>query len=204
MMILYLMACKTFHLFMGDDTAVDTGPAVEIQLNPVADIDWAQDGLRINLENGDGYQFAFGIAETSTECGIDTTHGCWTAEDCGGGYVSPQGTNAHPMYCHPLAETGGLLGYSEGLYSVIAGLGENYVVPGQKTGFPAPMCSDETLTTKDDCENGGSVWTTYEFKVTYYLQAIEIGNSNVETECWTWGYDPDHFAERNCKVPLPM
>ena len=187
MIVLYLIACESFHLFVPEDTGFDSGIEEEITLNPVADINWTDEFLGISIENGDGYEFYFGLAETSTECSINTQYGCWTAEDCGSGYLSPQGTNQHNPYCHKLSEIGEELEYSESLYSVIARLNDNRVVPGEKTAFPAP--------TEEN---------SYEFQVTYYLQAIEIGNSNAEPECWVWGLTPDYFSDRNCKVPLPM
>ena len=187
MIIFSLLGCEAFYLNPEEDSGLDSAEEDTIVLNPVADIDWTAEKLVINIENGSGYEFTFGIAETSTECGIDTQYGCWTAEDCGSGYLSPQGDYPHPAYCHPLSEVGEELDYSESIYSVIAGLNENYVVAGKETAFPAP--------TED---------VSYEFQVTYYLQAVEIGNAGSETECWVWGLDPDHFSDRNCKVPLPM
>ena len=187
MIIFSLLGCDAFHLFPEEDSGVETVEEDTVVLNPIADIDWTEEKLLITIQNGSGYTFTFGIAETSTECKVDTQYGCWTAEDCGSGYLSPQGDYPHQAYCHNLSEVGGELEYSESIYSVIAELNENYVVPGKETAFPAP--------TEDD---------SYEFQVTYYLQAVENGSAGAETECWVWGLDPDHFADRNCKVPLPM
>jgi hypothetical protein len=192
MILLTFLACETFHILVPEDTAVITDSAEETRLNPVADIDWTADRLLISITNGSGYEFKFGLVETSTECSIETQYGCWTAEDCGsphsvhtGGYTSPQSDPNldHGSYCHPLSEIGTDLVYSENLFSVING---DEAIGEGKTAFPAPT---EEL--------------SYEFKVTYYLQATEIGGSS-ETECWVWGLDPDHFADRNCKVPIPM
>ena len=190
MLLFTFLACDTFYILVPEDTAVETDTAEETRLNPVADIDWTADRLLISISNGSGYEFKFGLVETSTECSIETQYGCWTAEDCGaphsvheGGYTNPQGTITHNSYCHPLSEIGTDLEYSENLYSVING---DEAIGEGKTAFPAP--TDET---------------SYEFQVTYYLQATEIGGTS-ETECWVWGLDPDHFADRNCKVPIPM
>ena len=186
MIVLYLMACDAFHLFVPEDTGGDSANTEEMVLRPVVDIDWLPNVLSISIENGVGYTFAFGLAETSTECSIDTEYGCWTAEDCFTGYLSPQGTNLHNSYCHPLSEIGKTLEYSADLNAVISRQGEDSVAEGGQTAFPAP--------TEEE---------SYEFKVTYYLQATKVGDPNAETECWVWGLDPDHFEEKNCKVPLP-
>ena len=187
MIIFTLFGCDAFHLFPDEDSGVSSVEEETAVLNPIADIEWTDEKLIISIENGSGYEFIFGIAETSTECSVDTQYGCWTAEDCGSGYLSPQGDYPHQAYCHPLSELGGELEYSESIYSVIAGLNDNYVVAGKETAFPAPTAEE-----------------SYEFQVTYYLQALEIGTSGSETECWVWGLEPDHFSDRNCKVPLPM
>ena len=108
-MLLLLIGCANFGFdWFSDDTAADTGEGVELLPNPTADIDWDADRFRLTITQGDNYSFRFGIAETSAECGINTDVGCWTGEDCGSGYESPQGTYIHSATCHPAVANGTL------------------------------------------------------------------------------------------------
>ena len=45
--------------------------------------------------------------------------------------------------------------------------------------------------------------STYEYGVTYYLQAISTG-ANPTIECWSWGVKPDYYTEVGCKSPIPI
>jgi hypothetical protein len=177
--------CEQFHLFVDEDTAVDTGEDL-LTPNPSIDVTWADGGIEIVIDNGTGFDFQFGIVESSQSCSIDTEYGCWTAEDCINGYITPQDTFAHAPYCHPMGDSGATLAYSESLIDVITSTTGNLVVPGVQTGFPMP--TEES---------------TYEFEVTYYLKAVSTG-ANPTEECWTWGVDPDHFSDAGCKAPIPI
>ena len=179
------IGCEQFHLLVDEDTAVDTAEEVLIP-NPSIDITWGTEGLELLIANGSGYEFEFGMVESSTECSIDIEYGCWTAEDCISGYISPQDNFSHPSYCHPLDDDGEVLLYSSSLIGVITGTVEEYVVIGKQTAFSAP--SDEM---------------SYEFAVTYYLKAISTG-SNPTITCWAWGVNPDHFVSEGCKSPIPV
>jgi len=179
------MGCEQFHLFVDEDTAVDTA-VEELTPNPSIDITWGEEGIELVIENGTGYEFEFGLIESSAECAVDVEYGCWTAEGCISGYITPQETFSHPPYCHSLSDIGGTLAYSSSLIGVITGNSTDYVVQGEQTAFPAP---------EDD--------SSYEFSVTYYLKAVSIG-ANPTIECWAWGVNPDHFASEGCKAPIPV
>jgi len=179
------IGCEQFHILVDEDTAVDTAEEVLVP-NPSIDITWKPEGLELLIANGAGYEFEFGMVESSTECSIDTEYGCWTAEDCISGYISPQETFSHIPYCHPLEDVGDTLDYSSSLIGVITGSVDDYVIQGEQTAFPAPS---------DDM--------SYEFAVTYYLKAISTG-SDPTIECWAWGVNPDHFASEGCKSPIPV
>ncbi len=180
-----LTGCEQFHLFVEDDKATDTAEE-ELTPNPSIDLEWGETGIDIVITNGQGYEFEFGIAESSSECAIDTEYGCWTAEDCISGYQTPQDSFAHSPYCHSLSDIGGSLRYSDSLIGVITGTSPDYVIPGEQTAFPAPTSE-----------------TTYEFSVTYYLKAVSTG-SDPTIECWAWGLNPDHFSSEGCKAPIPI
>ena len=186
-MLLLLIGCANFGFdWFSDDTATDTGDGVDLLPNPTADIDWDAERFRLTITQGDNYSFRFGIAETSAECGINTDVGCWTGEDCGSGYESPQGTFIHSATCHPAVANGTLeLEYSTSLEDVIIGNNEQYVAAGQKTAFPAPTAEQ-----------------SYEFSVTYFLESQNM--TSQEVQCWVWGSDPDYFATRGCRTPIPL
>jgi hypothetical protein len=181
--LLFASGCEQFYLNVDKDTAVDTGEEA-LTPNPTIDLSWAETGIEIELNNGSGYEFVFGMVESTTECSADTEYGCWTAEDCINGYITPQETFAHPSYCHPLSQSGTTLEYSESLVAIITKTDE--VIQGSKTAFPKP-----------------SEDNTYEFSVTYYLQATSTG-ANPTIECWSWGVDPDYFINEGCKSPIPV
>ena len=182
--LLQFIACTTFHLFEDEAVIMDTGDEI-LTPNPTVDLDWNLDALHITFANADNYEFRLGIAETSNECSIDMEYGCWVAEDCLHGYLSPQGNFPHPSYCHVLPGGESTLEYSNSLFGVMSGQNGEMVIPGSKTGFTAP--TDEF---------------SFEFQVTYFLQATQAGSN--EVECWVWGNDPDYFRDQNCKVPLPI
>mgnify|MGYP001327390065 CR=1 FL=1 len=181
--LLFTSGCDQFYLNPDEDTATDTAEE-ELAPNPTIDLSWTEAGIEIELTNGSGYEFTFGIVESTIECAADTEYGCWTAEDCINGYITPQETFAHQPYCHPLAQSGTTLEYSESLVSIITKTDD--IIEGKKTAFPAP---------NED--------STYEFSVTYYLQAVSTG-SNPTIECWTWGVDPDYYISEGCKAPIPV
>ena len=183
--IITILGCEQFHLFVEEDTGIDTAEETIVQ-NPTIDINWGSNSIDIEIQNGSGYDFEFGITESTTSCSIDTEYGCWTAEDCLSGYITPQETFSHPPYCHTLLDSGGSLTYSSSLMGVITGTVDDYVIPGERTAFPAPT---EEL--------------SYEFSVTYILKATSTGADPV-SECWTWGVNPDHFSSENCKAPIPI
>ena len=181
--LLLASGCEQFYLNVDEDTAVDTGEE-ELTPNPTIDLEWTEAGIEIELRNGSGYEFQFGIVESTNECAMDTEYGCWTAEDCVNGYITPQETFAHPVYCHPLSQSGTTLEYSDSLVDVITKTDE--VIQGSKTAFPKP---------NED--------SSYEFSVTYYLQATSTG-ANPTIECWSWGVNPDYYTDEGCKSPIPV
>ena len=181
--LLFAPGCEQFYLNVDEDTALDTGEE-EISPNPTIDLSWNEGGIDIVLSNGSGYEFTFGLVESTTECAADTEYGCWTAEGCINDYITPQETFAHQSYCHPLAQSGTTLQYSESLVAVITKTDD--VIEGTKTAFPAPTDG-----------------ITYEFSVTYYLQAVSTG-ANPTIECWSWGVDPDYYTNEGCKSPIPV
>lgn len=181
--LLFTAGCDQFYLNVDEDTALDTGE-VELSPNPTIDISWTEAGIEIQLSNSAGYSFTFGIVESTAECAVDMDYGCWTAEDCLNGYSSPDGDFIHSVYCHPLDHSGTTLEYSDSLTEVIQGRDD--VIQGTKTAFSAPT---------DD--------STYEFSVTYYLQAVATG-SNSTVECWSWGVNPDYYVNEGCKSPIPI
>ena len=176
---------EQFYLNVDKDTAVDTEPE-EIPLNPTIDITWAQTGIDIEVKNGIGYTFTFGIIESTEDCANNEDYGCWTAEGCLNAYSTPEGAeeHQHPSYCHPVGDVGGNLQYSESLENVIQNI--DFVTPGSKTAFPAP--TDEN---------------TYEFGVTYYLRAVST-SSNPTDKCWSWGVNPEYYTEAGCISPIPV
>ena len=180
---LFTFGCDQFYLNGDQDIVVDTGEE-DLTPNPTIDLEWTDAGIDIELRNGSGYEFRFGIVESTDNCSINTEYGCWTAEDCINGYISPQESFAHPVYCHPLSQSGTTLEYSDSLVDVITKTDE--VIQGVKTAFPKP--------TED---------SSYEFGVTYYLQATSTG-ANPTIECWVWGVDPDHYTDEGCKSPIPV
>ena len=177
--------CEQFHLFMDEDTAIDTAEEEQVS-NPTVDISWEDTGIAIEIENGFGYEFTFGLVESTPECAADVEYGCWTAESCISDYITPQETFAHPRYCHSIDQNGTTLAYSESLAAVITASTSEGVIPGSKTAFPMPTESK-----------------TYEFDVTYYLQAVSTGE-NPTIECWAWGVNPDYYIEEGCKSPVPV
>ena len=201
--LLFTAGCDQFYLNVDKDTALDTGE-VELSPNPTIDVSWAETGIEIELSNGTDYEFTFGIVESTAECAVDTDYGCWTAEDCLNGYSSPDGDFIHSVYCHPLDHNGTKLTYSKSLTKVItrddptihrdphnaqslfSGIAEYSVTPGSQTAFTAP--TDEF---------------TYEFSVTYYLQAVGTGSDST-VECWSWGVNPDYYVNEGCKSPIPI
>ena len=177
--------CETFYLGNEDTGTEDTG-LVELSPNPTVDITWTTEGIQVSIENGEGMEFRFGLTESTESCSVDTEYGCWTAEDCMSGYITPQNDFSHPVYCHGIGTSGSTLKYSDSLIGVITGASSDYVINGQQTAFPSP--NDEM---------------SYEYEVTYYLEGTTVG-SNPTTECWTWGVNPRHYEEKNCKAPVPV
>ena len=172
-----LLACNSDNADSALDTAVaeDSGPIP----NPLADIDWLEDKLVLTIQNGDGYDFYFGLVESTENCSQDTTYGCWTAENCGEeAWTSVNGTFTRGPYCHPAGDIGVSLDYGDGIMNAING--SSFVANGQQTAFPAP--------TEED---------SYEFKVSYILI------DRISQDCWAWGVDPAFFADQNCKYPVP-
>jgi hypothetical protein len=180
--LLFFCACDSLPFLSKTDTG-DTGDTTLEAINkPVADIDWEEGNLVLNITNGDDIQLEFGIVETTTECAADAVYGCWTAENCdsSSGYTSPDGTPIGP-YCHPVSSTGVSLEYSANLTDVMDGVTGTNVIAGMRTGFPAP--------TEEE---------SYEFKVTYYLNNIS------SQDCWVWGVNPTYFETSNCTTPVPV
>lgn len=177
--------CETFYLGPQDTGIQDTG-VVTLSPNPTVDITWGEDGIQIDIANGQGMEFRVGLTESTDACSINTEYGCWTAEDCMSGYITPQEDFAHPIYCHDIGSSGTTLTYSDSLIGVITGASADYVINGQQTAFPAPNTE-----------------LSYEYDVTYYLEGTSTG-ANPTTECWTWGVNPGHFEEKNCKAPVPV
>ena len=168
--LLFASGCEQFYLNGDKDTALDVDE-VELSPNPTVDITWTETGIQIDLQNDDGYIFTFGLAESTSECAAEDNYGCWTAEDCISGYISPTGLYSHTVYCHPLEESRTTLKYSESLVKVITKEDPAYiiekqgnispqpveyrVIPGSQTAFPAPNAD-----------------SSYEFDVTYFLRAV--------------------------------
>ena len=171
-----LFACNGDKGDTALDTAnADTGPTP----NPLANVDWLEDQLVLNIQHGEGYDFTFGIIESTDSCEQDNTYGCWTAENCGeDAWSSISGLFTRGPYCHPAGDTGLSLDYGEGLMNAING--STFVANGQQTAFPAPTVEE-----------------SYEFKVTYILI------DRISQDCWAWGVDPFYFADQNCKYPVP-
>ena len=180
--LLFLFACDSLSFLSSDDTDTATTEPTGPTVNPVADIDWNEDGLVLSIQNGENLQLVFGIVETTTECAGDAVYGCWTGENCSetSGYLSPDGTNIGP-YCHSVGATELRLNYSLDLTDVMDGVTGTNVIPGTRTGFPAPTAEE-----------------SYEYKVTYYLNNI---NSQ---DCWVWGVDTSYFEDKNCTFPVPV
>ena len=96
-----------------DTATADTGPIP----NPLADVDWLEDQLVLNIQYGEGYDFYFGIIESTESCAQDTTYGCWTAENCGEeAWSSVNGSFTRGPYCHPAGDSGLALDYGDGDY----------------------------------------------------------------------------------------
>lgn len=157
-----------------DTAATDTGPIP----NPLANIDWLDENLVLTIQHGEGHDFSLGIVESTDECTLDTTYGCWTAENCGeDAWSSVNGNFVRGPYCHSAGDEGVALKYGEGVMNAING--SAFVTDGT-TAFPAPTETD-----------------SYEFKVSYIL------TDRISQDCWAWGVEPSYFDEQNCKYPVP-
>lgn len=175
MIFALLLACNDDK----GDTSLDTAAADTSPIpNPLANIDWQEDGLVLSIQHGEGHNFYLGIIESTEECSNNSLYGCWTAEDCGEEpWTGANGTFVRGPWCHSAGDTGTTLTYGEGIINAING---SAFVDDKTTAFPAP--------TEDN---------SYEFKVSYILI------DQISQDCWAWGVDPYYFDDRNCKFPVP-
>jgi hypothetical protein len=189
-MIFFILAC-------GEEISKDTStsePSSEEETtgtyNPTAQVEWGEEQLVVYMSNTEGYDFYFGIVESTEECTQNIEYGCWTGEDCSPTepYMSSDESILLGPYCHPADGEGVAiaLNYSSGFDSIFQGA--EVVSGGVQTAFPAPILTGDTGT-----ENIES----YEFLVTYYLE------DRISGKCWSWGIDPGYFKDRNCNLPVP-
>lgn len=188
-MFFLLLAC-------GEEGTIDTAssePSSEdadiVTYNPTAQVEWGEENLMLHLSNTTGYDFYFGIVESTEECKQNVEFGCWTGENCSSTdpyKSSDESINLGP-YCHPTDGDGIALAlnYSTSFTSVFQGT--DVVSNGTQTAFPAPYIANDTG--EDD--------VSYEFQVTYYLE------DKISGKCWAWGIDPSYFKDRNCNLPVP-
>ncbi|MBM74418.1 MAG: hypothetical protein CMK59_03385 [Proteobacteria bacterium] len=169
--------------------ASETDASEEVAFLPTAQVEWGETQLLLHMKNTSGYDFQFGIVESSEECAQDIDFGCWTGENCDDfdPYTSADEEVILGPYCHPAQGDGVALSlnYSSSISSVL--LLEDVVSNGVQTAFPPPPQESE------DSES-----ESYEFKVTYYLVDLISG------KCWAWGINPNYFSDRNCTIPLPL
>ena len=190
-MIFFILAC-------GDevtkDTSTTTEPSSEETVtgtyNPTAQVEWGEEALVVYLNNTEGYDFHFGIVESTEECKQNIEYGCWTGESCSPTepYTSSDENIILGPYRHPVDGDGiGIsLQYSAGFDSIFQGA--EVVSGGVQTAFPAPIQPSDT---------GSNITESYEFLVTYYLE------DRISGKCWSWGIDPGYFKDRNCNLPVP-
>ena len=120
----------------GSDNTVDNSAD-----SPIADVDWTEDGVVLNITGGNGYNFNFGIVQNDDSCvfSADSTNElddiCWEGEAC----LELTGN----AICHPAGSSGVVLDYTPNGFSDDADINE-----GDNTAFPND---------------------SYEFLVTYYL-----------------------------------
>ena len=191
-MIFFILACGEEEHDIKDGT--ESEPSSEETTtgiyNPTAQVEWGTDQLSLYMSNTAGYDFYFGIVESTEECKQNIEYGCWTGEDCNATepYVSSDESIILGPYCHPTDGDGAslTLNYSSGFDSIFQGI--EVVSGGVQTGFPAPSQNDDTGSTDID---------SYEFLVTYYLE------DRISGKCWSWGIDPGYFKDRNCNLPVP-
>jgi len=171
-------------------TSSGTDASEEVPYLPTAQVEWGETQLLLHMKNTSGFDFQFGIIESSEECAQDIDFGCWTGENCNDftPYMSADEDVILGPYCHPAQGDGVALSlnYSSSISSVL--LLEDVVSNGVQTAFPPPPSED-----LDD-----PTYESYEFKVTYYLQDLISG------KCWAWGIDPGYFSNQNCTIPLPL
>ena len=161
---------------------------------PTAQVEWGTEQLKLFMNNTEGYDFYFGIVESTESCKQNIEYGCWTGENCSPteSYMSSDESIILGPYCHPTDGDGVALAlnYSTGFDSIFQGI----EVPssGVQTAFPAPRAEDDTSVEWDENEIA-----SYEFLVTYYLE------DRISGKCWAWGIDPGYFKDRNCNLPVP-
>ena len=194
-MLLSIVLGCTPELQLLLDTASQTSSSTdtsteEVAYLPTAQVEWGENQLLLHMKNTSGYDFQFGIVESSDECAQDIDFGCWTGENCADfdPYMSADEEVILGPYCHPAQGDGVALSlnYSSSISAVL--LLEDVVSNGVQTAFPAPPIEGQ-----EDSSN-----ESYEFKVTYYL------NDLISGKCWSWGIDPGYFSNQNCTTPLPL
>ena len=167
----------------------------EVAYLPTAQVEWGENQLLLHLKNSAGYDFQFGIIESSTSCQQDVDFGCWTGESCDPTtpYSSADEAIILGPFCHPTQGEGVALSlnYSASIESVL--LLQDVVSNGVQTAFPRPPIEDS-----ENTETEEEAVESYEFQVTYYLEDLISG------KCWAWGINPNYFAARSCSIPLPL
>ncbi len=188
-MIFLLLACGEEEEEKTPIPEPSSEETISNSYNPTAQVEWGEEQLIVYLNNTTGYDFYFGIVESTEECKQNIEFGCWTGEDCSltAPYTSSDESIILGPYCHPADGDGAsiALSYATGFSSIYQG--DEVVSGGVLTAFPAPVQANDT----------GEEVDSFEFKVTYYLE------DRISGKCWSWGIDPGYFKDRNCNLPVP-
>ena len=131
-MIFFILAC-------GEEVSKDTStpePSSEEgttgTYNPTAQVEWGEEQLVVYMSNTEGYDFYFGIVESTEECTQNIEYGCWTGEDCSPTepYISSDESILLGPYCHPADGEGVAiaLNYSSGFDSIFQGESQLMVI----------------------------------------------------------------------------